>query len=130
MSVTNAGRDHIVAAVTGVSAGTVFNNANAYIGIGSGTTAFAASQTALVSALTSARVAMDSTYPTVTSGNIMTFRSTYSTSQANGSWQEWAVFNASSAGTMLNRKVEDLGTKPGTQTWQFTVTITLTVPSA
>lgn len=129
MSITNTGRDHITSAIAG-GAVTAFTSANAYIGVGSGTTAFAASQSVLVTPLTSARKAMDSGYPTVTSGNVLTFRSTFGTTEAEGAWQEWGVFNASAAGTMLNRKVESLGTKPaGTQTWQFTVTITLTVPA-
>jgi hypothetical protein len=69
---------------------------------------------------------MDATYPQV-STNVITFRSTFATGDANFAWQEWGVFNASSAGTMLNRKVESLGTKTSAQTWQFTVTITLGV---
>jgi hypothetical protein len=49
---------------------------------------------------------------------------------ANVAWQEWGLFNnTTSGGTMLNRKVESLGTKTEAQTWQFTCTITLTVPS-
>jgi hypothetical protein len=106
--------------------GTAFNNANSYIGVGDSTTAFAASQTDLVAATNKLRKAMDATYPQV-STNVITFRSTFATGDANFAWQEWGVFNASSAGTMLNRKVESLGTKTSAQTWQFTVTITLGV---
>lgn len=127
MPVTNAGRDLLAAKVIGGS-GTVLDNTNAYIGIGSGTVAFAATQTALGTALSSARIVQDATYPQIAT-NVITFRATFGTGDANGAWQEWAVFNASSAGTMFNRKVESLGTKPGTQTWQFTVTVTLTVPA-
>jgi len=127
MSITNAGRDLITLALCG-SAFTNFNSANAYIGIGSNSaTAFSNTQTALVSALTSARNGMESGYPIVTT-NQMQFRSNFTTTQANGAWEEWGVFNTSAGATMLNRKVEPLGTKPGTQTWQFTVTITITVP--
>jgi hypothetical protein len=46
-------------------------------------------------------------------------------SDANFAWQEWAVFNASSTGRMLNRKVESLGTKTSSAAWTLTVTITL-----
>lgn len=102
---------------------TAFNNANAHIGVGASTTAFSASQTDLLT--TPTRKAMDATYPSGGS-NVITFRSTFGTSDANIAWQEWGVFNASSAGTMLNRKVESLGTKTNTQTWQFTVTLTFT----
>ena len=129
MPITNAGRDHITSAIVG-GAVTAFTSANAYIGIGSASAAFAASGTTLVSALSAARKGMDASYPQVSS-NQLTFRSTFSTTEAEGAWNEWGVFNASAAGTMLNRKAESLGTKPsGTQTWQFTVTITLTVPAS
>lgn len=104
---------------------TAFNNANAHIGVGDSTTAFSAAHTDLQAATNKLRKAMDATYPSGGS-NVITFRSTFGTSDANFAWQEWAVFNASSAGTMLNRKVESLGTKTNTQTWQFTVTLTVT----
>lgn len=123
IGVTNAYRDFVAARTTGTS-GTSFDNANSYIGVGDSSTAFVASQTDLQAASNKFRKAMDATYPTTVT-NVLTFRSTFGTSEANFAWQEWGVFNASSAGTMLNRKVESLGTKPGTQTWQFTVTLTL-----
>lgn len=124
MAITDAGRNHLVQA--GIGAGvTAFNNANSYIGVGDSTTAFAAGQTDLQAATNKTRKAMDSTYPSGAS-NVITFRSTFGTSDANYAWQEWGVFNASSAGTMLNRKVESLGTKTSAQTWQFTVVLTFT----
>ena len=129
MPVTNAGRDHISAVLVRPDTVTAFTSGNAYIGIGSGTGVFAASQTALVTPVSNGRLGMDSGYPTV-STNQMTFRATFGTGDANDAWQEWGVFNASATGTMLNRKVESLGTKPGSQTWQFTVMITLTVPAS
>jgi hypothetical protein len=67
---------------------------------------------------------MDATYPTVANG-VYTFRSTFATTDANFAWQEWAVFNASSTGRMLNRAVSSLGTKTSAQSWQLTVTITI-----
>lgn len=121
---TNAGRDLIAADIIG-EAVTEFNNANAHIGVGDSTTAFAVTQTDLQAATNKLRKAMDATYPT-RSGNVLTFRSTFTTAEANFAWQEWGVFNASSAGTMLNRKVESLGTKASTQSWQITVTNTVT----
>ena len=104
---------------------TAFNNANSYIGVGDSTTAHAVSQTDLQAATNKFRKAMDATYPSGGS-NVLTFRSTFGTSDANFAWNEWGVFNAASGGTMLNRKVEALGTKTNTQTWQFTVTLTFT----
>jgi hypothetical protein len=124
MALTNAFRDFVATIVTG-GGGTAFNNANAYIGVGNGTTAFAATQTDLVGA-SKFRKAMDATYPQVASGAI-TFRSTFGTADANFAWEEWGVFNASTAGTMMNRVVQANGTKANTETKQVTVTITLSV---
>lgn len=123
IAVTNAYRDYVSSVTTG-GAVTAFNNANSYIGVGDSVTAFAATQTDLQAATNKFRKAMDATYPTLAT-NVLTFRSTFATTDANYAWQEWGVFNASTAGTMLNRKVESLGTKPSSQTWQFTVTITI-----
>lgn len=122
MAITTAGVTFLATKGIGGS-GTVFDTTNAYIGVGDSTTAFSAAQTDLVASTNKARVVQDNTYPQQAS-NVLTFRSTFSTSTANFAWQEWGVFNASSGGTMLSRKVESLGTKPSSQTWQFTVTLT------
>lgn len=104
---------------------TPFNNANAHIGVGDSTTAHAVGQTDLQAATNKVRKAMDATYPTGAT-NVLTFRSTFGTGDANFTWNEWGVFNSATGGTMLNRKVEALGAKTNTQTWQFTVTLTFT----
>lgn len=122
MALTNAYRDYLTSLAAGAG-GTAFNNANAYIGVGDSVTAFAFTQTDLQAATNKLRKGMDATYPQVAT-NVITFRSTFSTAEANFAWQEWGVFNASSAGTMMNRKVESLGTKTSAQSWQITVTIT------
>jgi hypothetical protein len=122
MPLVDAGRNAMVQLTTGASTAH-FDNANSYIGVGASSTAHSVSQTDLLT--TPTRKAMDATYPQGAS-NVITFRSTFATGDANIAWNEWGVFNASSAGTMLNRKVESLGTKTGTQTWQFTVTLTFT----
>ena len=121
---TNAGRDVIAAMIIGEST-TDFTNANANIGVGDSITAFAVTQTDLQAATNKLRKAMDATYPT-RAANVLTFRATFTTTEANFAWQEWAVFNAATAGAMLNRKVEALGTKASTQSWQITVTNTVT----
>jgi len=124
MALTTAGRNHIATDLVGESV-TEFNNANAHIGVGDSTTAFNVAQTDLQASSNKLRKAMDATYPT-RSTNVLTFRSTFSTSEANFAWEEWATFNASSSGTMLNRKVESLGTKLNTQTWVLTAPLTVT----
>jgi hypothetical protein len=103
----------------------LFTNANARLGVGDSTTAFAASQTDLVAAANKLRKAMDATYPQ-RSTNVLTFRATFATSEANWVWNEWGVFNAGpTGGTMLNRKVEILGTKTSSQYWELSVALTL-----
>lgn len=124
MALVTAARDHIGKAIVGAAA-TAFNNANAYIGVGNGTTAFSAAHTDLQGA-SKTRKAMDATYPTEASG-VLTFRSTFATGDANYAWEEWGIFNASTAATMLSRKVESLGTKSSSESKQVTATITLSV---
>lgn len=123
--ITNAYRDLSTSLAVGAG-GTAFNNANAYIGVGDSTTAFAATQTDLQAATNKFRKAMDATYPQV-AGNVITFRSTFQPADANFAWQEWGIFNASTAGTMMVRKVEANGTKIASQTIQFTTVVTLSV---
>lgn len=108
---------------------TFFNNGNAYIGVGDSTTAAAATQTALQAATNKVRIAMNSTYPSHTDGTTsgaasVTFQSTFGSSDGNFDWNEWGVFNGSSGGRMLVRKVESLGTK-SSGSWVFTVTFTI-----
>lgn len=116
---------------TGVTA---FDNSNAYLGVGDSTTAAANTQTDLQASTNKTRKAMDATYPTHTDSTsssaalTITYRSTFGTSDANHRWREWGTFNASTAGRMLNRKVEDLdggSAKTSAQSWQLTVTLTL-----
>jgi hypothetical protein len=123
MAITNAGAVLAATALINDSA-TFLNNANAYLGVGDSTTAFSAAHTDLQAASNKLRKGMDATYP-LRSSNVLTFRSTFTTGEANFHWQEWGNFNASSSGTMFSRKVEDLGTKTSAQTWQLTATITV-----
>ncbi|MCC7126460.1 MAG: hypothetical protein IT178_16540 [Acidobacteria bacterium] len=124
MAITNAGAVLAAQCLMNDSA-TFLNAANAYLGVGSSTTAFSAAHTDLQAASDKTRKAMDSTYPQ-RSSNVLTYRSTFAAGDANYAWEEWGVFNASSAGTMFSRKVETLGTKTSAQSWQLTATITVT----
>ena len=128
MPLTNAGRNFIAAAIINDSSPTFFTNANAYLGVGDSSTAFSAAHTDLQAVSNKDRNAMESTYPTLAT-NVITFRSLWGTGEANFAWNEWGVFNASSSGTMLSRKVESLGTKTSAQSWQLTVTITVNIGS-
>ena len=124
MALTTAGRNFIAAAIVNSGSPTFFTNANSYIGVGDSTTAFSAAHTDLQASTNKLRVAMEATFPTIAT-NVLVFKSSFGDAQANFAWQEWAVFNASSAGTMLSRKVESLGTKTS-GTWVVTATLTVT----
>lgn len=124
MAITNTGA--ILAAQCLMNDSPTFLNAsNAHLGVGDSNTAFSAAQTDLQAASNKVRKAMESSYPTRSSG-ALTFRSLFGTSEANFAWAEWGTFNASSGGTMFQRKVESLGTKTNTQSWQLTATLTVT----
>lgn len=123
MAITNTGAILAAQCLMNDSA-TFLNSSNAYLGVGDSNTAFAAAQTDLQAASNKLRKAMESGYPTRSSG-ALTFRSLFGTSEANFAWAEWGVFNASTSGTMFSRKVESLGTKTNTQSWQLTATVTV-----
>lgn len=125
MGLTDAGVTHIAKDIIG-EAVTAYDNSNAYLGVGNSSTAFNATQTDLLGA-SKYREGMEATYPQ-RSGDILTFRALYGTGVANFAWQEWGTFNASTAGTMLQRYVESLGTKTSAQSWQLTVDITVNNP--
>jgi len=120
----NAGINIILDLLIGAG-GTVFNNANSHIGVGDSSTAAAAAQTDLQAATNKFREPMDSTFPS-RSGQVLPFKATFETTDANFAWNEWGVFNNLSTGTMLNRKVQSFGTKTSADTWVATVTVTLT----
>jgi hypothetical protein len=124
MAIVTVGRDALVSAIVGALA-TPFNNANAYLGVGNGTTVFSAAHTDLQGA-SKARKAMDATYPTVAT-NVITAKSTFGTADANFAWEEVGFFNASTAGTMLSRLVQSMGTKASGSTWVLTYTLTITL---
>lgn len=102
--------------------GTAFNAANAYIGVGDSTAAVVASQTDLQASTYKLRVGMMSGFPS-RSGQVATWKASFGSSQANFAWNEFALFNASAGGTMLNRVVSTQGTKSG-GTWEIAFTIT------
>ncbi len=110
--------------IIGVGGVTPYNNANSYIGVGDSTTAAAPTQTGLLGTNKFYK-GMDAGYPS-RSGNTVTWRATFGTAEANFAWNEWTIANGNSDAAMnMNRKVESLGTKPSTQSWQFTVQVTL-----
>lgn len=122
MALTNAGAIEIAKCAINDSP-TYLNASNAYLGVGDSSTAFSAAHTDLQAATNKLRKGMEPSYPTRSSGAV-TFRSLFGTSEANFTWNEWGTFNASTAGVMWQRKVEALGTKTSSQSWQLTATET------
>jgi hypothetical protein len=100
--------------------GTPWSAANARIAVGTGTTAAVVGNTALQTE--SARQIVDAA-PNV-SGASISFVATFGTGSANVNWRELGVTNASSAGTFLNRLVQDFGTKSSASSWVATLTLT------
>lgn len=120
----NAGINRALDLICGAG-GTSYANANAHIGVGDSSTAAAAGQTDLQAATNKLRKAMDGGYPTAAASQSVSWKSTFGTSDANFAWNEWAIFNAAAAGTMLNRKVAALGTKTSAESWALTVSVSL-----
>ncbi len=105
--------------------GTVYSNANAYLGVGDSSTAEGASQTALQAASNKTYVGMSASYPQRASQTV-TWRAAFGSGSANYAWQEFAIFNASAGGgTMLNRKVSSQGTKSSGQTWTLDLAVSI-----
>jgi hypothetical protein len=127
MGLTTSGLNQLLGLGIG-EALTSFTNASAFIGVGGGagaTGAFAISQTDLQGA-SKTRKACDSTYPN-RSGNVLTSRATFTTSDANYVWDEFMLANASSGGVMLHRGVSAaFFTKNSSTTAVLTTTLTLT----
>ena len=117
----NTGIDEIWDLIVGDSANH-FNNASAQIGVGDSSAAAAPTQTDLQAATNKTYKGMEAGYPTSTTQKA-TFKSSFGASEANYTWNEWVVKQASS-GKCLNRRVDALGTK-SSGTWTLEVSITL-----
>ena len=136
MPLTDVGAIALAAAMIGDTSISLFNVANAALGVGDDNTAFSANQTELEAEASSAgsslRKEMDGGYPLRNpdddgSTNKVRFRATFGNSEANFDWEEWGIFNddAEGAGTMLSRLVESLGTKTSDDSWILEVDITV-----
>lgn len=103
--------------------GTPWSSANAYIGVGDGTTTESPDQTGL-QGTNKYYKGMDSGYPTYGSAQKATWRSTFGTTEANFAWNEITVANGSSdTAVNLNRKVQSMGTKASGTIWIATLEI-------
>lgn len=121
MPLTTTGAQFLAKAATGLNGPTLFSAANAHLGVGDSATAFAIDQTDLQAATNKLRKLVTSISE---SAGVLTAVATFATNEANFEWVEWGLFNASSGGTMLGRKVESptLGTKTSAQVWTMSAT--------
>ena len=127
-TLVNGGTNIMLLALCSNPVPTYYTNANAALGVGDSSTAFALSQTNLQGAVNVTdriRKPMNVTFPSV-AANVLTAQATFGTGDANFHWQEWGFFNnvADGSGTMLNRAVADNGTKTSAAAWQLTFTLT------
>lgn len=105
--------------------GTTFANANAYLAVGDSTTAESAAHTGLQASTNKLYKAVSATYPQ-RSGQTITWRAVFTSSDANFAWQEFSIANGSSDSAVnLNRKVSNQGTKASGQTWTLDMTLTI-----
>ena len=95
-----------------------------HMGLGSGTTAAAASQTDLVTLLGS-REALDSTTISGSNNEKVVYVSSFEAGDATGAVTEAGIFNAASGGDMLCRTVFSVVNKAADDTMSITWTITL-----
>lgn len=121
----NEGISELLKLLIGDGTASAFNNSNAHIGVGDGTTATSATQTGLVGT-NKTYAPMDATYPQIT-GQTILFRSTFGPSAGNHNWREFTIANGNSdAAKNLNRKVESaLRTKVSPDTWIVQLSITI-----
>lgn len=120
----NAGINAMLTLLAG-GGGDAFDNTNSYLGVGDSSTAAGAAQTDLQAATNKLRKGMNATFPTYGTNQKIVFQADFASDEANFDWNEFAVFNAAAAGTMLNRKVSAQGTKASGQTWRLQLEITI-----
>ena len=113
--VVTAGKGYVASRMKDASA-----TAMSHMAFGSGTTAAAASQTALGTEL--GRVSLTSTS---VSGAVVTYVATFAAGTGTGAVTEAALLNASSSGTMLCRTVFSVVNKGANDSMTITWTVTV-----
>lgn len=117
--VVNTGLAFIISRMVGTSKAVM-----SHMGVGSGTTAAAAADTALQNPLGSRKV-LDSTTITGSNNEKVTYVTTFAAGEGTGAVTEAGIFNASTSGDMLCRTVFAVVNKAIDDTMVITWTITL-----
>ncbi len=123
--ILDSGANEMLKLITGTG-GTAFSAANAYIYVGTSSTAENASQGGILATGNNrAYAGMDVGYPVVNSRQ-MIYRASFGDSSANFAWNEASIVNGTGANAVaMNRKVSNMGTK-STGTWTLQITVSLT----
>ncbi len=123
--ILDTGANEMLKLITGTG-GTAFSAANAYIYVGTSSTAENASQGGILATGNNrAYAGMDVGYPVV-NGRQMIYRASFGDSSANFAWNEASIVNGTGANAVaMNRKVSNMGTK-STGTWTLQITVSLT----
>lgn len=123
--ILDTGANEMLKLISGTG-GTAFSNANAYIFVGTNSTAETAADTGvLATGGNRASAYLDSGFPMV-NGREVTFQASFSDNYANFQWNEVSITNGTGANAVaMNRKVQNLGTKT-TGTWTVQVKVSLT----
>jgi hypothetical protein len=119
--VLTAGWNAILNRLSNLGAVTAFDATNGRLCVGNGTTAASAGQTDL-QGVSKTRKVFDGA-PTI-SGGAWTVVTTFTTADANHSWDEAGIANAASGGVLLNRSLVGFGTKTSSVQWVLTATLT------
>jgi hypothetical protein len=100
---------------------TAFDATNGRLCVGNGTTAVSAGQTDLQGASKTRKV-FDAA-PTI-SGGSWSVTTTFTTADANHSWDEAGIANAASGGVLFNRSLVGFGTKTSSVQWVLSSVLT------
>ena len=122
---TTTGARFLARAAIGAGGTNLLNNANAYVGAGSSSTAKTNGDSNLLGG-SQTWVGMDGGFPTESAG-VVVWRGTFGTSQGNHAWNEIGVANSATGGAggdLLFRRVTSLGTKGAGETWVLEITAT------
>ncbi len=115
----------------------VWDQTHTGIAVGDTNTAAAAGNTDLAAASNKRYNQCDTGFPSAAGSQQMIFETTFSPAEANFAWNEYGLIVPDTSSTfvegttkptdyiLFNRKVASLGTKTVSESWVFTVTITL-----
>ena len=123
----NQGIAEMIDLLIGAGGTTVYSNANAHLGVGDSSDPEDAADTDLQAGANKFYQPCDATYPQRSGSVDIVARSTFASGDANYAWEEFTLANGSSgAAENFNRKISSQGTKTAGQTWELTLTITIT----